>query len=68
MALITPKVPRTELQLSKLIQQGLALHLEGELSEARKLYEQVLEFQPNHFDALQLLGTIAGQTKDFQKA
>ena len=68
MALITPKVPHTELQLSKLIQQGLALHLEGELSKARQFYEQVLEFQPNHFDALQLLGTLAGQTKDFQKA
>jgi tetratricopeptide (TPR) repeat protein len=56
------------LDISQLIQQGLLLHQQGNLNGARSFYEQVLKIQPRHFDALQLLGTIAGQMKDYQQS
>lgn len=42
--------------------QGLTLHQQGNLREAEALYKQALKSQPNHFDALHLLGVIALQT------
>ena len=38
------------------VDQALRLHQAGLLPEARSHYEQVLERQPQHFDALHLLG------------
>jgi len=55
-------------QINQLLQKGLVLHQQGNLNGALKLYEQILKLQPNHFDALQLLGTIAGQTKNYQQS
>jgi tetratricopeptide (TPR) repeat protein len=54
--------------LELLISQGLATHQQGKLSEAKVIYEKVLAIQPNHFDTLQLLATLFGQTKEFTKA
>jgi tetratricopeptide (TPR) repeat protein len=50
------------------IQQAVALHQRGELARARNVYEEILKIQPRHFDALNLLGVIAGQTKNFEAA
>ncbi len=44
-------VPRT-------LQQALALHHQGRLAEAERLYAAVLAVRPDHFDALQMLGVI----------
>jgi protein O-GlcNAc transferase len=44
-------------------EQGLALHRQGKLAEAERVYGEVLQRQPNHFIALQLLGVIAVQTR-----
>lgn len=52
--------PNTE--ITQLFQQGLGLHKQGQLTQAKSLYEQVLVKQPQHFDALHLLGVIALQT------
>jgi tetratricopeptide (TPR) repeat protein len=41
--------------------QALALHQQGNLVEAEKLYRQVLVSQPAHADALHLLGVMAVQ-------
>src|ERR1700733_8925740 len=41
---------------------GLALHQQGKLAEAERIYRKVLRQQPNHFDVLHLLGVIAVQT------
>ena len=41
--------------------EGLALHQNGNLAHAQELYEEVLNLQPNHFDALHFLGVIAYQ-------
>lgn len=46
------------------LQRAIALHQQGHLQQAQILYEQVLRAQPRNFDALHLLGVIAGQTND----
>src|SRR3974377_2046758 len=50
------------------LQQGIALHQQGGLAEAEKLYEEVLRCAPTNFDALHLLGVIAFQTSRTQDA
>ena len=39
-----------------LLQQALALHQQGEMFKAKALYETILSTDPEHFDALHLLG------------
>src|SRR5580704_5324713 len=48
--------------------QALALHQQGKLADAARIYSEVLQQQPNHFDALHLLGVIAVQTKKTELA
>ena len=43
--------------------QGLGLHRQGELAAAERIYQEVLNQQPLHFDALHMLGVIALQTR-----
>ena len=45
------------------LNQGMALHRQGKLADAARCYGAVLQRQPNHFDALHLLGVIAHQTR-----
>lgn len=49
-------------------QQALTFHQRGQLLQAQALYEDILRAQPNHADALHLLGLVAAQTKDPKKA
>ncbi|MCX8520426.1 MAG: tetratricopeptide repeat protein, partial [Rhodoferax sp.] len=55
-------IPRPAPQVEAVFQQGLQLHRQGQLAQAKAAYEEVLQQQPRHFDALQLLGAIAGQS------
>lgn len=55
-------------QLEAAIKQGLSLHQQGKLAEAKAIYEAVLTLQPRHFDALNLLGAIAAQGRDYRLA
>jgi predicted TPR repeat methyltransferase len=48
--------------------QGLALHQQGKLAEAERICGEVLRQQPNHFDALHLLGVIAARTRRTERA
>ena len=50
------------------IQQAFSHHQRGELERARALYEEILQADPRHFDALQLLGTIEAQSGNKQIA
>ncbi len=38
------------------LQQGLAFHQNGQMAQARKVYEEILKSHPTHADALHLLG------------
>jgi tetratricopeptide (TPR) repeat protein len=51
-----------------LFSQALVLHQNGRLSEAAALYHAILATQPNHMDALHLLGVTALQTGSPQRA
>ena len=51
-------------QLSATLKQAFALHQQGALAQAQELYQQVLQVQPENFDALHLLGVAAYQAKD----
>lgn len=55
-------------QVRKLFAQGWALHQKQQLPEALALYAQVLQLQPQHFDALHLSGIVAAQTRDLPRA
>jgi tetratricopeptide (TPR) repeat protein len=54
---------RAAVSLHDRFMQGVALHQQLKLADAERIYIQVLQRQPNHFDALHLLGVIAIQTK-----
>jgi tetratricopeptide (TPR) repeat protein len=54
--------------LPAMFKQAIALHQQGNLPQAKALYEQVLRYQPRNHDALHLLGVIAGQSNDPQRA
>ncbi len=40
------------------------MHQQGQLEQAKQIYEQVLAKHPSHFDALHLSGVIAAQSKN----
>jgi predicted O-linked N-acetylglucosamine transferase (SPINDLY family) len=63
-----PKVNLRSAPLTSLLEQGLKLHRAGQLEAAAKIYEQIHAQQANHFDALQLLGSIAIKTKNYARA
>ena len=48
--------------------QALAHHQQGQLPLAQLGYEQVLALEPNHFDAMHMLGVLATQTLQPNKA
>jgi predicted TPR repeat methyltransferase len=50
--------------VAALIQDALERHKAGELAEAEALYEQILAQQPDHADALNLLGMIVLERGD----
>jgi tetratricopeptide (TPR) repeat protein len=47
--------------LGQSMSEALALHRQGRLRDAEKIYTRVLKAAPDHFDALNLLGTIKAQ-------
>ncbi|MBV8306985.1 MAG: tetratricopeptide repeat protein, partial [Gammaproteobacteria bacterium] len=50
------------------LQQAIALHRAGQLASARTLYQEILSREPEHFDALHLLGVTAAQSGNPQQA
>jgi len=51
-----------------LLQRGLAHHMQGQLDDAQACYEELLTLHPEQFDALHLLGYIAHQRGQHQRA
>ncbi|HEX7641897.1 MAG TPA: tetratricopeptide repeat protein [Burkholderiaceae bacterium] len=56
------------IDIAAALREALALHKRGRLDEAELRYRQLLECEPNHFDALHLLGLIARQRGQAQLA
>jgi lipopolysaccharide biosynthesis regulator YciM len=51
--------------IATLLQKGFDMHQSGHLDEARVIYKKILAKNPRHFDALQLLGALHLQAKEF---
>ncbi len=56
------------LALQAKFEQAIALHQQGKLADAERIYREVLRQQPNHFVALHLLGVVALQTRRTEQA
>ncbi len=50
------------------LQRARTLHQEGELAQAKVIYEEILKTHPKHSEVLNLLGLIAAQTNNLQLA
>jgi len=50
------------------LSRGIALHQQGRVTEAEKLYREVLQKTPKRFDALYLLGIVALSSGKYQRA
>ncbi len=51
-----------------LFNHGLALHRAGQVDKAEAIYRHVLSLHPMHFDALHMLGVIALQRQEYERA
>ena len=49
------------------LQRGLALHQQGKLAEAEKLYQEILQQEPTYFDVLHMLAVVALQTRRIER-
>jgi hypothetical protein len=58
----------TSAQLNEMLMKGYSFHQQGYLKEAQAIYQQILNLQPMHFDALQLAGAIAVETNHYEQA
>ena len=63
-----PAVNPLAAQAPLLLKQAIGLHQKGQTTEAQKIYEAVLKAQPKNADALHLLGVIAAQAKQHERA
>ena len=50
-----------QMTLQQQLESGVSHHQAGRLAEAERIYRQILAQQPDHADALRLLGVLAGQ-------
>lgn len=58
----------TSSQLNEMLLRGYSFHQQGYTEEAQKIYQQILNRQPMHFDALQLSGAIALDSQHYEQA
>ena len=65
---ITNTKKPTQTQVATLTQQALTFHQQGNFDEAQAIYKKILLIQPNHFDALQLLGVLFAQVKKYSQS
>ena len=54
----------TQARVAALFNQGFHCHKHGHLNQAWQIYQQVLQLQPEHFDALYMLGLIASDNQN----
>jgi tetratricopeptide (TPR) repeat protein len=69
MLTLAPKAPPQNVQhAAETLARGLAHHQSGNLVEAETCYREVLRLEPNHADALHLLGVVAQQNGNYVEA
>jgi tetratricopeptide (TPR) repeat protein len=59
---------RNVAQITETLARGLAHHQSGNLAEAEACYRDILRLEPDHADALHLLGVVAQQNGDCAQA
>jgi tetratricopeptide (TPR) repeat protein len=62
------KTSSVPFNLGQAFGEAVALHRQGQLREAERIYARVLKAAPDHFDALNLLGAIKVQQSQFGEA
>jgi predicted O-linked N-acetylglucosamine transferase (SPINDLY family) len=55
-------------RLAEAFVKAQLLQQQRQLEAARVLYQEILQVQPDHVDALNAMGVLAGQSKDLQQA
>ena len=55
-------------KIQKILNEAIKLYQTGKFNEAKDLYEKVLKINPNHSDALHLLGLIFNSLNQKDKA
>jgi predicted O-linked N-acetylglucosamine transferase (SPINDLY family) len=65
-AVVAPEAPAQSVEAT--LEQALALHRADRLEEAETLYRQILAVEPNHADALHLLGLIGHAFAQYHQA
>jgi tetratricopeptide (TPR) repeat protein len=69
MLTLAPKAPPPHArQVGEILARGLAHHQAGHLAEAEVCYREVLRIEPDHAEALHLLGVIAQQNGDYAQS
>ena len=63
-----PQQDTRKLPLPQAIEEAIGLHRQGRLAEAETMYRAIIAAQPDHFDALHLLGVMRAQQKKFDEA
>ena len=60
--------PEEEQELLERVREGIVLHREGKLDDARRIYKEVLAIQPCNASALNFLGVLAHQQHQHPEA
>jgi predicted O-linked N-acetylglucosamine transferase (SPINDLY family) len=55
-------------RLAEQFAEAQSLQQQGNLGSARQIYQAILEAAPDHFDTLNAMGVLAGQSRDLQLA
>ena len=64
----TSNVNSQTVNVAAILEEGRREHLGGRFDSAETLYRQVLAYEPNHAEAMRLLGTVAAQTGQLETA
>ena len=56
------------LDIQQILQDAVALHGQGRLAEALQTYQRILDVEPEHADALHLMGVVYQQQGDYTTA
>ena len=64
----TTKSDKQSSSVEALFELGFMNHQQGQIENARQIYQQVLTLKPNHFNSLHLTGVIEYQKANYEKS